>query len=155
MAIFSPHAGRLSDRIEPRNIASAGMALTAVGLFFFIFLNQSSSMGFIVAMLVLQGFGFALFSSPNMNAILGSVEKKYYGIATGSIGTMRVLGQVFSMGIATLIFAIFMGRVQVTAAYYPVFIKSVKIAFVIFSILCTGGIYLSLARGRLFDQRRE
>ena len=39
MAIFSPLAGRLSDRLEARIVASAGMALTAVGLLMLVFLG--------------------------------------------------------------------------------------------------------------------
>ena len=148
-AVFSPFAGRLSDRIEPRIIASIGMTLSFIGLFLFTFLNENSTLQFIVANLILLGFGFALFSSPNTNAIMSSVEKRFYGLASGSVGTMRLLGMMISMGIATLIFAIFIGRVQITIEYYPVFIKSVKVAFIIFSILCFGGIFASLVRGRL------
>ena len=148
-AVFSPFAGRLSDRIEPRIIASIGMTLSFIGLFLFTFLNENSTLQFIVANLILLGFGFALFSSPNTNAIMSSVEKRFYGLASGSVGTMRLLGMMISMGIATLIFAIFIGRVQITIEYYPVFIKSVEVAFIIFSILCFGGIFASLVRGRL------
>jgi MFS family permease len=148
-AVFSPFAGRLSDRIEPRIIASIGMTLSFVGLSLFTFLNENSTLEFIVANLILLGFGFALFSSPNTNAIMSSVEKRFYGLASGSVGTMRLLGMMLSMGIATLIFAIFIGRVQITIEYYPVFIKSVGVAFIIFSILCFGGIFASLVRGRL------
>jgi len=42
-----------------------------------------------VGSLILLGFGFALFSSPNTNAIMSSVEKKFYGVASGTLGTMR------------------------------------------------------------------
>ncbi len=149
MAIFSPFAGRLSDRIEPRIVASIGMTLTAIGLFLFTFLNKDSSLEFIIACLIILGFGFAFFSSPNTNAIMGSVEKRFYGLASGSVGTMRLLGMMISMGIATLIFTLYIGRVQITVEYYPVFIKSVKAAFFIFAVLCFGGIFASLVRGRL------
>jgi len=149
MAVCSPYAGRISDRIEPQIVASLGMILTAVGLFLFTFLNENSTLGSIVASLILFGFGLALFSSPNTNAIMSSVEKRFYGIASGSVGTMRLLGMMISMGIATLIFTIFIGRVQITIEYYPVFIKGVKVAFIIFSILCFGGIFASLVRGKL------
>ncbi|NVM24723.1 MAG: MFS transporter [Desulfobacterales bacterium] len=148
-AIFSPFAGRLSDRIEPRIIASIGMTLSFVGLFLFTFLNENSSLEFIVASLILLGLGFALFASPNTNAIMSSVEKRFYGLASGSVGTMRLLGMMISMGIATLIFAIFIGRVQISIEYYPVFMKSVKVAFITFSIFCFGGIFASLVRGKL------
>jgi EmrB/QacA subfamily drug resistance transporter len=78
-AIFSPLAGRLSDRIEPRLIASAGMGLTTVGLIIFIFLNKETPLGLIVGNLILMGFGFAFFSSPNTNAVMSSAPKTATG----------------------------------------------------------------------------
>jgi len=149
MAIFSPFAGSLSDRIEPRIVASAGMTLTTIGLLLLTYINKETTLLFIVVSLIILGFGFALFSSPNTNAIMSSVEKRFYGIASGAVGTMRLQGMMISMGIVTLVFAVFIGRVQITMAYYPVFIKCVKFAFVIFSILCFGGIFASLIRGKI------
>ena len=149
MAIFSPFAGRLSDRIEPRVIASLGMGFTAVGLVLLILLDNNSVLMYIIASLMILGFGFALFSSPNMNAIMSSVDKRFYGIASASVGTMRLLGQMFSMGIVTLIFALFIGRAQITPDYFPALIKSVQVAFIVFSSLCISGIFFSLYRGKL------
>ncbi len=149
MAIFSPFAGRLSDRIEPRVIASLGMGFTAVGLVLLILLNNNSALVYIIVSLMILGFGFALFSSPNMNAIMSSVDKRFYGIASASVGTMRLLGQMLSMGIVTLIFALFIGRAQITPDYFPALIKSVRVAFIVFSSLCVTGIFFSLYRGRL------
>ncbi|MGD8226970.1 MAG: MFS transporter [Desulfobacteraceae bacterium] len=149
MAIVSPFAGRLSDRIEPRIVSSVGMTLTTLGLFLFVFLHENSSQLSIILRLIVLGLGFALFSSPNTNAIMGSVEKRFYGLASGSVGTMRLLGMMISMGIATVVFSVYLGRVQITVAYYPVFIKSVNVAFLIFAILCFGGIFSSMVRGKL------
>ena len=147
-AIFSPLAGRLSDKIEPRILASLGMALTTVGLSLFIFLNDTTALIFIIGNLMLLGFGFAMFSSPNTNAVMGSVERKSYGVASGILGTMRVTGQMFGLGIAMLLLALYIGRVQITHEYYLLFLKSAKTAFAIFAVLCFGGIFASLARGR-------
>lgn len=149
MAIFSPFAGRLSDKIEPRVVASLGMALTALGLAPFIFLDNQSSLTFIVASLAVLGFGYAFFSSPNTNAIMGSVDRRFYGLASGSVGTMRLLGMMVSMGIATVLFTLLMGRVQIMPEQYPLFLRSVRTAFAIFTALCSLGIFASLARGRL------
>jgi len=148
-AIFSPFAGRLSDKIEPRIVASIGMVLTTVGLFLFTFLHENSSQMSIIVRLIVLGLGFALFSSPNTNAIMGSVEKRFYGLASGSVGTMRLLGMMISMGIATVVFTLYLGRVQITVEYYPIFIKSVNVAFAVFAILCFGGIFSSMVRGKL------
>jgi len=152
MAVCSPFAGRLSDRIEPRIVASMGMALTAVGLFLFALLHGNSTLGFIIADLILLGLGFALFSSPNTNAVMSSVEKKFYGVAAGTLGTMRLTGQMLSMGIAMLIFAIHIGHIQIIPEYYPLLLKSTRSAFMLFGILCSGGALASLARGKIHSE---
>jgi EmrB/QacA subfamily drug resistance transporter len=148
-AIFSPSAGKLSDKIEPRIVASAGMGLTVIGLIFFIFLNQTTSLWFIIAGLMILGFGFALFSSPNTNAVMSSADRKLYGVASATLATMRQIGMTFSMGMVMLIFAIYIGRVQITPEYYLPFLKSVNVTFIVFAALCFGGIFASLARGKI------
>jgi len=147
-AVFSPYAGRLSDRIEPGIIASLGMALNAIVLSMFININEKTCFPFIIFSLLILGLGFAFFSSPNTNAVMSSIDQKFYGVASGILATMRLVGQMSSMGIAMLIFSIYIGKVQITADYYGLFLKSIRIAFTIFSILCFGGIFASLARGK-------
>ena len=109
MALFSTQAGKLSDRIEPRIIASIGMAITTLGLLIFAFLSGTTPLWHIVLTMALLGFGFALFSSPNMSAIMGSVERSQYGLASGTVATMRLLGQMGSMAIATFFLGIYLG----------------------------------------------
>jgi EmrB/QacA subfamily drug resistance transporter len=148
-ALLSPIAGKVSDRAEPRIVASTGMVVTAVGLFLFTFLNAETTLGFIVASLVLLGVGFAFFASPNMNAVMGSVENRSYGVASGTVGTMRMVGMSFSMGITIVIFSMFIGKVQITPEYYPLFLKATKIAFTFFAVLCLWGAIISyLAKKR-------
>ncbi len=147
MAFFSPIAGRLSDKIEARVLASSGMAIITVGLVLLAFLKTQTTLVFITVCLILLGFGFALFSSPNTNAIMSSVEKQFYGVAAATLATMRLTGQLLSMGIVMLIFAVNMGKVQLTPAYYPQFLLSTKTALIIFAVLCFLGIFASLARG--------
>jgi len=149
MAFLSPLAGRLSDRIEPRLISSSGMTLTVLGLLLFARAGTETTEYYIIATLLVLGFGFALFSSPNMNAIMGAVDKKFFGIASGTVAVMRVLGQMTSMAIAMVVFATFMGREQITPNNYDLFLKSVRISFSIFAVLCTFGIFFSFSRGTL------
>lgn len=146
MAITAPVAGRLSDRFSAGLIASIGMAVTAISLFCFIFLDNNSSLEFIIAILLVLGFGLGLFSSPNTNAIMGSVKKRFYGIASATVGTMRLIGQMLSMGVAMLIFSIFIGNVQILPGNYPALLTSIKVVFTIFIILCVVGIFASLVR---------
>ncbi len=148
-AIFSPIAGKLSDKIEPRVVASIGMTFTVIGLTMLSFIAENIALSFIVMSLIILGFSFALFSSPNSNAIMSSVEKKFYGVASATLGTMRMVGQMFSMGIAMLVFGLFLGRIQITPDYYPVFISSIRISLIIFIILCIMGVFASMARGKV------
>jgi len=150
-AFVSPIAGKLSDRIEPSVVASAGMALTAAGLFLLIFLTDATPLWYLVVCLIVLGAGFGLFSSPNTNAIMSSVEKRNYGVASGMVGTMRLLGQMLSMGIAMLVFAVIIGPVEITPAYYPAFMASMHIGFILFAIFCVVGIFFSLVRGNMYE----
>jgi MFS family permease len=147
MTVFSPFAGRLSDRIEPRIVASLGMAVSSLGLLLLVFLRAETALAFIIASLAVLGFGFALFSSPNTNAVMSSVEKKFYGVAAATLGTMRLVGQTLSMGIAMLIFGALVGRVQITAANQGNFLQGVRTGFIVFASLCFAGVFASLARG--------
>ena len=150
-ALLSPMAGRLSDRIEPSILASTGMALTAIGLICLIFLSETTSTAYIIIVLIVLGTGFALFSSPNMNAIMSSVEKKYYGVASGTVATMRLIGQMLSMAIATLVFSFIIGNVEITPSSYGLFLSSINLIFMISSGMCIVGIYFSLTRGSLHN----
>ena len=148
-AIIAPLAGRLSDRIEPRIIASAGMVLTTAGVAIFAFLNERSSLDLVIGNLVLIGLGQALFSSPNTNAVMSSAPKTAYGVASATVATMRQIGFVLGMGIVMLMFALYMGRVQITPEYHSLFQESMRTSFIILAILCFGGIFISLARGKV------
>ncbi|MDI7276158.1 MAG: MFS transporter [Anaerolineae bacterium] len=153
MAIFSPLAGRLSDRVEPRIVASLGMTLTVIGLVMLTALGQATPELFVVACLLVLGLGFALFSSPNTNAIMSSVDRKRYGLASGMVGTMRLTGQMFSMGATMLVFALHIGRVQIAPENYARFLESARIVFTGSAVLCGCGIFASLARGKVRRER--
>jgi len=146
---LSPLAGRLSDRIEPRIVASLGMGLCVLGLALFSFLEPITPLKSIIFGLVLMGLGFALFASPNTNAIMSSVHPADYGMASGMVSTMRLVGQSLSLGIAMLIFSIIMGHVQISPENIDKLLTSIQMAFAVFAGLCLVGTVFSLARGEL------
>jgi len=152
MALLSPLAGRLSDRIEPRFIASSGMLITVVGVSLFILLQPQTPTFLIIANLMLLGTGFALFSSPNMSAIMGAVEKRHYGLASGAVATMRLLGQMFSMATATVVLTLMLGSEAITQTNYPQFLQSIHIVFTISGLLCLCGVYFSWFRGSVLPE---
>jgi len=145
--IVSPAAGHFSDRIEPRILATAGMALTTAGLGILMFLSPSTPLMVIIAGLAILGLGYGLFSSPNTNAIMSSVEIRHLGLASGMVSTMRAIGQMLSLAIAMLVFSAIIGTVQISPDVYPQLQQSVNIAFGVFFILALIGIAASYARG--------
>ena len=147
-ALLSPVAGRLSDRIDSQVLASIGIALTAVGMFPLVFISEATPVWYLVACLVVLGAGFGIFSSPNINAIMSSVEKRYLGVASGMNGTVRLVGQMLSMGIVMMLFSLFIGPVMITPEYFPEFLQSLHYAFLIFSLLSLVGVVASLMRGK-------
>jgi len=147
MAITAPIAGRMSDRIDARLIATTGMATVTLALFTLTFIDGNTSLNDIIIGLAVLGLGFGLFSSPNTNVIMGSVERKFYGVASATVSTMRLIGQTMSIGIATLVFALFIGRVQITPSQYPALLESIQLCFVVFTALCFIGVFVSWWRG--------
>jgi len=146
MTLLSPVAGKLSDKKNPGVIASIGMGITASGLILLCFIREDTPDYFIVLLLLLMGIGFGLFSSPNSNAIMSSVEKRYLGVASGVVGTMRMIGQMMSMGIAMMLLSLYIGKQSINHATYPGLISAMRTGFIIFSILSVLGIFASLAR---------
>ncbi|MBN1863176.1 MAG: MFS transporter, partial [Dehalococcoidales bacterium] len=146
-ASLSLVAGRLSDRVDPRILASIGMGLITTGLALFTSLGKDTSWSFIIGGLVTIGAGFGFFTSPNTNAIMSSVKQRFYGVASATLATMRQIGMMFSVGIAMLLLALYLGRVEITPQYHPLFLQSTRTAFTIFTVLCSVGIFASMARG--------
>ncbi|MCS7118496.1 MAG: MFS transporter [Archaeoglobaceae archaeon] len=148
MAILSPISGWISDRFEPKVVASIGMAFTSFSLFLFSSLEIETPIMVLLIYLLLIGSGFGLFTSPNTNAVMSSVEKKFYGLASATLATMRVIGQALSMGIVMLIFAVAIGTARIKDSI-PEFMIAMRMAFTISAILCFFGIFVSLARGKV------
>ncbi len=147
--IFAPIAGRLTDKYGARLVATIGMAVTALGTGLLIIIDGGVGLEFLLINLGLLGFGAGFFNGPNQYAIMSSVEKKFLGVASGMLGTMRQIGQVLSMGIATIILTLTVGKGQITPDIYPLFNASARMIFVIFTVLCIIGIFASLVRGKI------
>lgn len=131
MVVFAPVAGWLSDRVEPRIVASIGMLTTTLALLILIDLKNY------LLSLTLLGIGIGLFTSPNTNAIMSSVEKRFYGIASATVATMRLIGQLLSMAITISALSVFS------------FLEAVDLVLKVFAAMCFIGIFTSLSRGKL------
>jgi len=152
MALLSTPSGKLSDRINPGKMASAGIGLTAAGIVSFTFLSQNSPLSMIIVILIVMGVGYALFSTPNANAIMSSVEKRDLGVASGMLGTMRMVGQTMSLGIAMMLIALFIGQEKISPDNYPDLLTTIRTGFLILALLCIPAIFASLARNKRLNR---
>ncbi|NLK00174.1 MAG: MFS transporter [Clostridia bacterium] len=155
MALLSPFAGTLSDRVEPRKVASLGMGITALALFVFYFIRVNTPLLLIVGNLALMGGGLALFSSPNTNAVMGSVEKRVYGVASSILGTMRLVGNTISMAVVTLMISIYVGDMEIQMASSSSIVEMISISFAVFTVVCITGVFASMARGSLHTVKEK
>jgi MFS family permease len=148
-AMLSLLVGRLADRVNPRLLATAGMALTVLGLAALVFLTEATSYWYIVLTLCVLGVGFALFAPPIAHTVMGSVEKRQIGTASATLAAMRVAGQTISIGLATMVLAIVVGQHEIDPAVdKPHLLTSVRLTFVIFAVLCVFGVAASLVGPR-------
>ncbi len=146
MALLSPVAGRLSDRFSPFRMSSLGMALCAAGTFMFIFTGLQTHLVFIITALVVTGLGFAMFSSPNTNAVMSCVEKEDYGVASSILATMRSIGHTFSMVIVTITVTVLASDMALADVPADVLIKVIRVSFIVFTAICIAGVFISLKR---------
>ena len=145
-ALLSPLAGVLSDRFNAAAMATLGMALCGAGLLGLGYIDAASEVWVIGGLLALMGLGFALFASPNMSVIMGSVAPKDYSIASSLVATMRTFGMSLSMGIATVVFGFLLHGRQVSLENIPQFLASMRIIFDVCAGLCVAGVFCSLGR---------
>ena len=146
-AVLSPLAGSLSDRVAPYKVASLGMLVCAGGLTLFSFIGEGTHLAYVIFALMFEGFGFALFSSPNTNAIMSRVGKKDYSIAQSIVATMRTMGHTSSMAVVTIIVGIKMSGKALTEAPSGLLIDTIRLIFRVFIVLCLIGTLMSMKRG--------
>ncbi|MGC8935960.1 MAG: MFS transporter [Candidatus Methanomethylicaceae archaeon] len=145
-ALLSPVAGWLSDKVSPGVVASIGIALNSLGLLILSTIDVSTEISSIIFMLVLMGIGFALFSSPNTNAVMSSIGREQFGVASAILSTMRTLGQTFSIAVATLVLSLFIGSEVLSPSDLGDFITGMHSAFLIFAFMCAVGVFTSIYR---------
>jgi len=138
-SIIAFFAGRLADKFEPSKISMLGMSLNAIGLLGLVFAGIESSIFFVIAMLLFLGLGVGLFGAPNTKVIMGSVEKKHISQASATVGTMRLSGQAFSMGIAMMSISLFIGDSPIIPENFENFMQSWRFTFIFCAVLCVVG----------------
>jgi nitrate/nitrite transporter NarK len=144
--LLAPVGGRLADRFPAARVATVGMTLCCVGLLLAATIGRDTPVAVVLGTLLLLGLGYAFFSTPNTSVIMGSLDRRYLGVASGLTGTMRTLGMTFSMVVVTLSFSLFMDGQAVSAATIPSFMRSMRSDMLFFFGLSIIGIGCSLGR---------
>lgn len=170
MAVLSPVSGWFSDRVGSRALASLGMALITAGLLLMSTLNpvsvSSSPPAAVTATteevalyLFIIGFGMGMFSAPNTSAVIGSVDPSRTGVASGTLSTMRYMGQSLSLAMMgailasvasnAVVSAFFVGTSTstVTGATIRLFLSGMKEALLVGAMIAAVGALTSLVRG--------
>jgi MFS family permease len=153
--ILSPLSGYISDNYQPRKIATFGLVLVFIAQVTFFFLPSNAEIPLLVLSLLLIGAGFGFFSAANKTAIMRSVVPEYHGTASSLATTVEQYGNLFSVGIASGIFALTLGNVAITPAVAVPFLSGFHQAFAVSLILCIIAIAFSLLRGDLPVEERE
>jgi len=147
-ALLAPLSGLLSEKVPPARISTLGMIVCATGLVVACTLGRDTPLWLVMTILTVMGIGFALFSTPNMLTVMGSVEARHYGTASSMVGTMRSFGMLISMTVVTAIISFYMGAQVIEPGTQDLFLRSLHVAFTGFSLLCLAGIFFAMARGK-------
>ncbi|MDE2229430.1 MAG: MFS transporter [Alphaproteobacteria bacterium] len=110
IAVVAPIAGRLSDRLPVGLMGGIGLAIMAVGLAMMARLQPHPAVLDVVWRMVVCGFGFGFFQSPNNRAIIASTPRERSGSAGAIISTARLLGQTTGTACVALIFGLAVSR---------------------------------------------
>jgi MFS family permease len=147
MAAIAPFAGVLTDRMPPAAIASFGVGIALVAALAATLLDRTSHLVFVALVLVVQGMGFAFFSSPNMTMVMNAVPPERTGIASALSATARSLGMVSGMLIVAALVSVYVGHAPVEAE--PVrFVAAMQLSFWILAVLTAAALVVSVAHVR-------
>jgi len=159
MGILAPISGWASDKIGSRVLATGGMAIISIGLLLLSTLTISSHPGTVILYLFVVGAGMGLFSSPNTNAIMGSVEKRQLGVASGMVATMRTTGMSLGLALTGAIIATVVSSDVINSLFAgtdpsqivvesTAFVRGMNLAFMVSAVVAAIGAVFSSARGK-------
>ncbi|WP_051926529.1 MFS transporter [Streptomyces durhamensis] len=97
--VAGPVSGCLSDRFGARVFSTAGLVVVAASFLGLLALPVNFGYGPFATLLLLNGVGQGMFSSPNTSSIMGSVPARHRGVASGMRSTFQNSGTALSIGV--------------------------------------------------------
>ena len=148
-ATLSPLAGRLSDRIEPRLLSTAGCLCCAAAFVMLSRVGFDTPVTYIAISQCFMGIGFGLFSTPNNNAVMGAVPGEDVGVASASVNLARVSGNLVGISLVNLLVQQLLGNEVITTAQYPALLQTVRLAMMASVGMTLLASVFSLRRGQM------
>ncbi|MEV6622854.1 MFS transporter [Amycolatopsis sp. NPDC051106] len=96
--VAAPTSGILADRIGSRMLASSGLFITAVTFLLLIILPVNFDYWAFAAILLINGIGMGMFSSPNRAEVMNSLPADSRGSGAGMMTTFQNAAMVLSIG---------------------------------------------------------
>jgi len=158
MMVVSPVSGFLCDKYGARVLSSAGLLVSAAGLFGMMFITQNTSIMELTIWMLIMGLGSGMFFSPNTSAIMGIVPADKRGIAAGVRTMANNAGSVLSIAISMAIIsssispqamqALFIGtQVGTEGIAIGQFVSGLRVAFTISFVFSIIAAVISYMRG--------
>jgi MFS family permease len=97
--VAGPVSGYLSDRVGARPFATGGMVLAALSFLLLMLLPVDFSYALFAPILLLNGIGMGLFSSPNRAGVMNSLPPSQRGVGGGMNATFQNAASVLSIGL--------------------------------------------------------
>lgn len=159
MVVIGPLSGILADRIGARILATVGVLIQGVALFWFILLTTDTAYVSIALALSLMGLGGGMFFSPNSSAAMNAAPRYRLGIASAALATLRQTGMVTSLALAMAVAAaslpredmmkLFVGtNITLGSTSMRAFVVGMHGAFMVSLVLSLVAAVFSFVRGR-------
>jgi EmrB/QacA subfamily drug resistance transporter len=158
LIVLSPISGALADRYGSRELATAGMVITGLGLAGLMTLQTDTPYWQLAFWQLVVGAGSGIFNSPNTSAVMGVVPPNKRGVGAGTRMMLMQSGFVVSIALAIglvsasmdpkVLLAVFSGeQIGGQGISLGPFINALHLAFLAGVVASALGAAASLMRG--------
>ncbi len=151
MSVFSPPAGKLSDRFDAGKIASIGILISLTGILAAALAGRPG-VYLCAVLLAVIGTGFAFFSSPNSNSAMSALNFSQYSSGSALLSAVRLFGQNVSMAFCGYLMSLLIDS-GIISSDLPAFLKSFRIILFCGVFFLLTAAYFSL--GRTINERKD
>jgi MFS family permease len=123
--VAGPLSGYLSDRFGARPFATAGMLLAALSFALLELLPINFSYTDFAVLLLLNGVGMGMFSSPNRAGIMNALPPDERGQGAGMVSTSQNAAMVLSIGIFFTLIIVGLAAELPSALYHGLIVQGV------------------------------